>query len=532
MEENIKKTKGKWNILLVISMATFVMVIDTTAMNVSISNIVQDLNTTVSTVKGVMSLYTLVMASCMLLGAKLSDVIGKKNAFKYGLMIYTVGTLIAAFSVNVAMLAIGWSVIEGAAAALMMPAVLSILISNYEGRDRAKAMSIYTTVAAIALATGPIIGGAVTTYFSWRYIFAGEAIIAITALLFSGVIPKDCIIKENRPKIDFVGFLFSASGLFLIILGLLTAQTYGWFYAKQPLEIGGVTLSLFGLSDSFLMIILGIAFLFILLIWLKKRIEKDKSVLFHPKIFSNRVFSPAISVYLFVQMTFSGIMFCMPVFMLNALGYDALETGISLMPLSIALLIASLFITRLVYHFSPKIMLAIGLISMLIGITLMRAQFWGDFIDINGSSFRFAFLFIGLGVGTAFSVAYNLALSNVNKEWKNEGSGLLLTFQNLGASASVAILGTVMFSSVFSNIAQGILDSGVLNTTDMTKDQIEELLIQNVETFTEVASPEMQSIVTNALSMSMDLIGIVLSVIVSIGLILAVFLVPNVKLKD
>ncbi len=532
MEENIKKTKSKWNILLVILIATFVMVIDTTAMNVSIANIVHDLNTNVSTVKGVMSLYTLVMASCMLLGAKLADVIGKKHAFKYGLLIYCVGTLIAALSVNVTMLAIGWSVIEGIAAAIMMPAVLSLLISNYEGRDRAKAMSIYTTVAAVALAVGPIIGGAVTTYLSWRVIFAGEAIIAITALVFSGVIPKDFIVKENRPKIDFVGFLFSASGLFLIIMGLLTAQNYGWFYAKQPLEIGGVTFSLFGLSVSFLMIILGIAFIFILLIWLKKQIGKDKPVLFHPQILSNRVFSPAILVYFFGQMTFSGIMFCMPVFMLNALGYNAFNTGMSLMPLSIALLISSLFVTRLIYRFSPKIMLITGLISLLAGITLMRVQFWGDFADISGSSFISAFLFIGLGAGIAFSVAYNLALSNVNKEWKNEGSGLLTTFQSLGASSSVAILGTVMFSSVFSNIAQGIFDSSILNTTDMTKNEIQELLIQNVETFKEAAEPEIENIITNAMSMSMDLVGIVLSVIVSIGLILAVFVLPNVKLKD
>jgi len=531
-ERKYKQTKSNWNILLVILMAVFVMVIDTTAMNVSIENVVKDLNTNVSTVKGVMSLYTLVMASCMLLGAKLSDIIGKKKAFIYGLLIYCVGTLTAALSANIIMLAIGWPVIEGIAAAIMMPAVLSILISNYEGRDRAKAMSIYATVAAVALAVGPIIGGAVTTYLSWRVIFGGEVMVAIIALVFSGVIPKDFIVKENRPKIDFVGFLFSASGLFLIVLGLLTAQDYGWFYAKQPFEIGGVTLSLFGLSASFIMILFGIAFLFMLLMWLRKRVKNNKAVLFHPQIFSNRIFSPAIFVYLFGQMTFSGIMFCMPVFMQNALGYNAFNTGISLMPLSIALLISSLFVTRLIYRFSPKIMLIAGLISLLTGITLMRMPFWGNFTDISGSSFISAFLFIGFGVGIAFSVAYNLALSNVNIEWKNEGSGLLTTFQNLGASASVAVLGTVLFSSVFGYIAQGILDSSILNTTDMTKNEIRELLIQNVETFKEVVEPKIASIVTNAMSMSMDLVGIVLTVIVSIGLLLAVFILPNVKLKE
>jgi MFS family permease len=542
MEQIAEKKKGKWSILLVIVLATFVMVIDSTSMNVSISNVVADLNTTVGTIQGVMSFYTLVMASCMLLGAKMSDIIGKKKAFKYGLMIYGVGTLTAAFSVNVPMLALGWAVIEGIAAAVMMPAVLSILVNNYEGKDRAKAMSIYTTVAAVALAAGPIVGGLVTTYLSWRFIFGGEVIIVILALAFSGVIPKDIIKKEDRPKVDYIGFIFSGTGLFFIILGFLSASNFGWFFEKNPLVIGGVTISVFGLSASFLSIILGLILLLVLLIWLRKRIDHGKPALFHPRIFSNQVFSPSILVYLFGQMTFAGIMFCMPVFMQNALDYNAMYTGLSLMPLSIALLISSLFITKLVYRFSPKIMVIAGLLSILVGITLMRAQFWGDFSAISGSSFIIAFMFIGMGVGTAFSIAYNLALSNVKPAWENEGSGLLTTFQNLGSSSSIAVTGSVLFSSVYSNIAQGIINSDAFDTTGMTKAQIQEILIKNADTFKETveqgvnlsaeAVQQIEEILTNAMSMSMDLVGLVLTIIVGIGLLLAIFVLPNTKLEE
>jgi MFS family permease len=241
-------------------------------------------------------------------------------------------------------------------------------------------------------------------------------------------------------------------------------------------------------------------------------------------------------------MTFAGIMFCMPVFMQNALDYNAMYTGLSLMPLSIALLISSLFITKLVYRFSPKIMVIAGLLSILVGITLMRAQFWGDFSAISGSSFIIAFMFIGMGVGTAFSIAYNLALSNVKPAWENEGSGLLTTFQNLGSSSSIAVTGSVLFSSVYSNIAQGIINSDAFDTTGMTKAQIQEILIKNADTFKETveqgvnlsaeAVQQIEEILTNAMSMSMDLVGLVLTIIVGIGLLLAIFVLPNTKLEE
>ncbi|WKY44298.1 MFS transporter [Eubacteriaceae bacterium ES2] len=540
--ENVAKTKkGKWHILLVVLMATFVIVIDSTAMNVSISNVVADLETTVDAIQAIISFYALVMASCMLLGAKLSDIFGKKNSFKYGLIIYGAGTLTAAFSQNVLMLALGWAVIEGIAAAIMMPAVLSIIVLNYEGQDRAKAMSIYATVAAVALAIGPIVGGLVTTYLSWRFIFGGEAFIVIIALIFSKVIPNDLIAKDERPKIDMIGFLFSGLGLFFIILGFLKANVYGWFWEKNTLQIGSVEISLLGLSAAFLSIVLGVFLLIILLFWLNKRIEKEKPVLFHPQMFKSNVFLPAILVYLFGQMSFAGIMFCMPVFMQNALNYNAMDTGLSLMPLSIALLISSLIVTRLMYRFSPKIMIITGLLSIMAGITLMRVQFWGEFSAITGSSFILAFLFIGFGVGVAFSIAYNLALSNVKDAWKNEGSGMLLTFQNLGSSSSIAVTGSVLLSSVFSNIAQGIANSEVLNTSGLTKPQIQEILIKNVDTFKDTlaqgvnisseSAQAIEKILTNAMSLSMDSVGLILTILVGIGLLLAIFILPNAKLE-
>jgi MFS family permease len=542
MEQFIEKKKGKWNILLVILMANFVMLIDSTSMNVSISNIVADLNTTVGTIQEVISFYTLVMASCMLLGAKMSDIIGKKNAFKYGLIIYSIGTLTAAFSVNVPMLALGWAIIEGIAAALMLPSVLSIIVNNYEGRDRAKAMSILSTVAAIALAVGPIIGGVVTTYLSWRYIFGGEMIIVILAFAFSGVIPKDTIKKEDRPKVDYIGFIFSGTGLFFIIFGLLSAKNCGWFFENNPLVIGGVTISLFGLSASFISIIIGLIVLFILLLWLKNQIKKGKPALFHPEIFINQIYTPSILVYFFAQMTFGGIMFCIPVFMQNALNYNAMYTGLSLMPLSIAVLLTSLFITKLVYRFSPKIVMIGGLLSILAGITIMRAQFWGDFSAITGTSFIIAFMFLGLGVGITFSIAYNLALSNVKPIWENEGAGLFTTIRNLGYSAGVAITGSVLFSSVYSNIEHGIINSNTSEVTGMTKTQLQDILGKNIDTFIETveqgvdlsaeAVKQLEAILTDAMSISMDLVGLVLTVIIGIGLILAIFVLPNIKLKE
>src|SRR5215217_8774202 len=193
----------KWLPLLILASAQFIMVLDSSVMNVAISQIVEDLDTTIQGVQTAITLYTLVMAAFMLLGAKLCDILGRNRAFAIGLMIYGVGSLTTALSPNLAVLMVGWSGVEGLGAVLVVPAIAALTAATYEGRERALAYALLGGVAAIAIAAGPLIGGWVTTQFTWRYVFAGETVVVLLLLLLRRQIPQ-APAAERRPHLDVV----------------------------------------------------------------------------------------------------------------------------------------------------------------------------------------------------------------------------------------------------------------------------------------------------------------------------------------
>ena len=170
-----------WLPIAILASAQFVMVLDSSVMNVSISQIVEDLDTTIQGVQLAITAYTLVMAAFMLAGAKLGDILGRDRTFAIGLAVYGLGSLTTALSPNLTVLLIGWSLVEGLGAALVMPAIVSLVAATYSGSQRALAFGIIGGVAGAAIAAGPLIGGWVTTEFSWRYVFAAETVVVIAS---------------------------------------------------------------------------------------------------------------------------------------------------------------------------------------------------------------------------------------------------------------------------------------------------------------------------------------------------------------
>ncbi|MFN2115328.1 MAG: MFS transporter, partial [Anaerolineae bacterium] len=216
----------QWGVLVILSMAVFIIVIDTTIMNVSITALVDDLSTTVSGIQAAIALYALVMASFILMGGKLADILGKRHVFLAGLVIFGVGTSIASLASSLAVLVVGWSLIEGIGSALMMPNIQTILRGEYEGENRAYAYGMISAVAAIGAAAGPILGGMLTTYASWRWAFRLEVAIVLIVLALSGRIARD-VPADPRPGFDIVGALLSIAGWSTIVLGVLLGQPYG-----------------------------------------------------------------------------------------------------------------------------------------------------------------------------------------------------------------------------------------------------------------------------------------------------------------
>src|SRR3954447_7472954 len=208
----------RWSVLIVLAAAQFLMVLDQSVMNVSISQLVADFDTNVTTIQSVITLYCLVMAMFMLTGAKIGDIIGRRRGFVVGLVIYACGSAMTALAPTVAILALGWSILEGLGAALVLPALVALIAGNFEGHNRKAAYAVIGGVAGAGIAVGPIVGGWATTEYSWRIIFAGEVLLVVLILVMTPRV-ADALRTGPPPKLDLLGAALSAAGLGLVVLG-------------------------------------------------------------------------------------------------------------------------------------------------------------------------------------------------------------------------------------------------------------------------------------------------------------------------
>jgi MFS family permease len=301
----------KWMVLVTLSMSMFIIVIDTTIMNVSISALIEDLDTTVGGIQAAIALYALVMASFMLIGGKLADILGKKRTFLLGVVIFGIGTFLASISQSLTMLIIGWSIIEGLGSALMMPNIQTLLRARYDAADRAFAYGIISAVAAVGAAVGPIVGGFLTTFYSWRWAFRLEVVIVIVVILLSRHLTADKA-PTGRARFDFLGALLSVSGWSALVLGILLGQSYGFWQAKQPFVVGGLQIAPLGLSIVPILLGAGVLLITLLFSWERKLEEDGGGGLFKPSLFSTPGIIPGFAVR-FVQMgTTAAFLFIMP----------------------------------------------------------------------------------------------------------------------------------------------------------------------------------------------------------------------------
>ncbi len=225
------RTTAAGTVLLTLAAGQFLMTLDSSVMNVSIATVAKDLDTTVTGIQTAITLYTLVMASLMITGGKVGAIIGRRRAFSIGCVIYAAGSLTTALAPNLGVLILGWSFLEGIGAVLIMPAIVALVASNFATKERPRAYGIVASAGAIAVAAGPLIGGLVTTYFSWRWVFAGEVIIVAVILLVARRIADAP--PAEQPHLDLVGTVLSASGLALFVFGVLRSGTWGWVQPKS-----------------------------------------------------------------------------------------------------------------------------------------------------------------------------------------------------------------------------------------------------------------------------------------------------------
>src|SRR4051794_8518170 len=291
---------AKWGVLTVLGAAQFLMVLDQAVMNVAISQLVADFDTTVTTIQIVIALYALVMAALMLTGGKLGDLFGRKKAFTVGLCIYGSGSALTAVSWSVPSLMLGWSILEGIGAALVLPAMVALVASNFRGEQRALAYGVLGGVAGAGIAVGPILGGWATTELSWRVVFAGEVVVALGILLGTRML-REPERSGPPPRLDSVGGALSAAGLGIVVLGVLQASNWGWLLPKaaSPIEP-------FGLSPTPFVIAAGCLVLAGFAAWERRREARGEEPLVHLSLLSIRPLRGGLSMLLSQNLVLMG----------------------------------------------------------------------------------------------------------------------------------------------------------------------------------------------------------------------------------
>ena len=441
-------TAAVGGVLLILASAQFLMTVDMSVMNVSMATVANDLDTTITGIQTAITLYTLVMATLMITGGKIGTIIGRRRAFALGCVIYAAGSLTTGLAPNLTVLIFGWSFLEGVGAALIMPAVVALVAGNFPPEGRPRAYGLIAAAGAIAVAAGPLLGGAATTYASWRLVFFAEVAIALTLLVMSRRIADAP--AESRPRLDLVGTLLSVAGLGMIVYGVLRSSEWGWISARP----GGP--SVLGLSPTLWLVIIGLLVVWIFLRWEGHLLRLDRDPLVRPELLRNPQLTGGLMMFFFQFLLQAGVFFIVPLFLSVVLGLSAFGTGLRLVPLSLALMLSAAGVPKLWPAASPRRIVRIGLLLILGGILGLLG---GIELSSHAAVVAIPLTLMGLGIGCLASQLGAVVVSAVPAEESGEVGGLQNTAMNLGASLGTAVAGSVLILALTLSLAQGIQQS-------------------------------------------------------------------------
>jgi MFS family permease len=438
--------------ITILGIAQFVMVLDTTVMNVSISNVVADLDTTVSGVQAAITLYALVMAAFMLTGAKLGDMFGRRRIFAIGLAVYGTGSFITSISPNLSVLIGGWSFVEGFGAIMVIPAIAALTAANYEGHERAVAFGLLGGIAGAAVAAGPLIGGFVTSALTWRVVFAAESVVVIGILLF-GVRRIQDSERDKGAELDYLGAALSAAGLALVVFGILKSSEWGLITPTGALTINGTEITPFGLSAVPFFVAAGAGVLICFRHWERRRVRIGRMPLLNPDLMRISQLRNGLTMYLSTYLIMAGSFFVLPLYLQLVLGKDAFQTGVAILPVSVTMMGAAIAGARFATRRSPRWIVRVGLAILFVGLIALFASITPD---LTSPLFYVALALFGTGVGLVISQIGNVVMSSADSSRSSELGGLQGSAQSLGSALGTALIGAVLLAGLTTDFHQRI----------------------------------------------------------------------------
>src|SRR5215216_1451958 len=427
-----EEATGNSRLAVLLAMAMFVLVIDTSMMNVSISAVVKDLGTTVSGVQSAIALEALVSAAFILINSKIGDLIGRKRAYVLGLIAYAIGALTMALTQSLLPVIIFWAILGGIGASLLLPAMQSLIHGNFAGPAQAKAYALVGAAAAIAAAVGPLLGGFITTYLSWRVGFLLEVV--IIAVVLSGINMVKDVPYTGPRSIDVVGAVCSIVGMGGVVLGILVWQEGGE-------RVGAI-------------IAIGVLALVALAYWLVRRKRENKPALLDPELFTSPHFRIGITQQMMQQISLGGMMIALPIFLQMVLEYNAMEAGLSLAPLSLSMFAVAMLAGRKAGSRRPSGIVRFGFLLLAVGLGILI-----PIVPRVDSGWYLAgpLILAGSGLGLLVSQLNNYTLAPISEERVSEAAGVNSASGSFGLSFGLAFSGAIMLATLafsFTNLAE------------------------------------------------------------------------------
>jgi EmrB/QacA subfamily drug resistance transporter len=449
---------------ILLAMAMFVLVVDTSLMNVSISAVVRDLDTTVSGVQSAIALEALVSAAFILIGSKVGDLFGRKRAYVLGLLGYAVGALAMALAQDLLAIVIFWAIIGGLGASLLLPAMQSLIHGNFDGAMRKRVYALVGAAAAIAAAVGPLLGGFITTYLSWRVAFLFEDLVIVIVL--SGIRLVRDVPYTGARGVDGVGAVLSIIGMGGIVLGILVWQEGG--------------------ESVVALIVVGAVAMAALVRWLLRRKRDGKPALIDPDLFRSPFFRLGVTQQMLQQIALGGSIIALPIYLQMVLEYNAMEAGLSLAPLSLTMFATALVAGRRAGKRRPGSIVRLGFLLVSAGAVLLlpivpRAE--------SGWALVVPLIIIGCGLGLLVSQLNNYTLSPIEEERASEAAGVNSAAGSFGLSFGLAFAGAIMLATLsiaFTNKADA---SNVLPAAD--KEHIANVLEDDAQVMSNTALEEL-----------------------------------------
>jgi MFS family permease len=432
-------------VLLTLASAQFLMTLDSSVMNVSIATVAKDIGTTVTGIQLAITFYTLVMAAFMITGGKLGQIFGRRRIFMIGCVVYGCGSLITALAGSLPVLLFGWSLLEGVGAALIMPAVVALVATNFAAADRPRAYGLVASAGAIAVAVGPLVGGLLTTYASWRWVFAGEVVIVLGILALARRIADSPAVPGVR--LDPLGTLLSAAGLGMVVFGIIRSGTWGFVQAKPGAP------QWLGASPVIWLLLGGAGVLTVFVLWENRQLRHGRGALLDPGMLRVPKLQAGLTAFFFQFLLQAGLFFTVPLFLSVALGLSAVATGVRLLPLSLTLLMAAVGVPKVFPDASPRRIVRIGFLLLLLGIVvLLVALDQGAGPEVT----TWPMLLAGLGIGSLASQLGAVTVSSVPESQSGEVGGIQNTVTNLGASIGTALAGTILIAVLTTTFLGGV----------------------------------------------------------------------------